>query len=64
MIFRNALKVSKAEADSRVERSLYERATGYSYNAVKIFLPYGSREPVYAPYTEHVPPTPPQRSFG
>jgi hypothetical protein len=39
-----------------VENSLYERATGYSYNAVKIVLPYGSREPVYAPYTEHVPP--------
>jgi hypothetical protein len=47
--FRNALKIGKAEADNRVERSLYERATGYSYNAVKIFLPYGSREPVYAP---------------
>src|SRR6516162_8919764 len=54
--FRNVLKVGKAEADSRVERSLYERATGYSYNAVKIFLPYGSREPVYTPYVEHVPP--------
>jgi hypothetical protein len=54
--FCSALKVGKAEADSRVERSLYERATGYSYNAVKIFLPYGSREPVYAPYVEHVPP--------
>jgi hypothetical protein len=28
-----------------------------SYEAVKIFLPYGSREPVYAPYIEHVPPS-------
>jgi hypothetical protein len=27
-----------------------------SYDAVKIFLPYGSKEPVYAPYVEHCPP--------
>jgi hypothetical protein len=39
-----------------MERSLYERGFGYSYDAVKIFLPYGSKEPVYAPYVEHVPP--------
>jgi hypothetical protein len=26
----------------RVERSLYQRAVGYSYEAVKIFLPYGA----------------------
>jgi hypothetical protein len=54
--FRNVLKEGKGSADRRVENSLYERATGYSYNAVKIFLPYGSREPVYAPYVEHMPP--------
>jgi hypothetical protein len=46
----------KAEADKRVERSLYERANGYSYNAVKIFMPAGAKKPVYAPYVEHVPP--------
>jgi hypothetical protein len=50
------LKEGKSSADRRVENSLYERATGYSYNAVKICLPYGSREPVYAPYVEHMPP--------
>ena len=54
--FRNALKVGKAEADNRVERSLYERANGYSYDAVKIFMPAGAKEPVYAPYVEHMPP--------
>jgi hypothetical protein len=27
-----------------------------SYETVKVFLPYGSKEPVYAPYVEHVPP--------
>jgi hypothetical protein len=54
--FRNALKVGKAEADNRVERSLYERANGYSYDAVKIFMPAGAKKPVYAPYVEHMPP--------
>jgi hypothetical protein len=31
------LKAGKAEADDRVERSLYQRAVGYEYDAVKIF---------------------------
>jgi hypothetical protein len=61
--FRNALKVGKAEADSRVERSLYERANGYSYDAVKIFMPAGAKKPVYAPYVEHVPPDPTSMIF-
>ena len=39
-----------------LERSLYERANGYSYDAVKIFMPTGAKKPVYAPYVEHVPP--------
>jgi hypothetical protein len=54
--FRNALKIGKAEADNRVQRSLYERANGYTYDAVKIFMPAGAKKPVYAPYREHVPP--------
>jgi hypothetical protein len=54
--FGEALKLGKKEADERVERSLYSRAVGYHYDAVKIFLPYGAKEPVYAPYVEHVPP--------
>jgi hypothetical protein len=40
----------------RVERSLYERANGYSYEAVKIFMPAGSKQPVVVHYTEHCPP--------
>jgi hypothetical protein len=40
----------------RVERSLYERAVGYNYEATKIFMPAGREKPVYAPYIEHVPP--------
>lgn len=54
--FCQALKVAKDEADKRVERSLYHRAVGYSYEAVKIFLRTNDEVPVYAPYTEHVPP--------
>ena len=41
---------------SRVKRSLYARAVGYNYEAVKIFMPANRKEPVYAPYVEHVPP--------
>lgn len=54
--FSLALKNGKDVPDERVERSLYHRATGYSFEAVKIFMPAGASEPVYAPYTEHVPP--------
>lgn len=54
--FCSALKVGKAEADDRVERSLYHRANGYSFPAVKVFMPAGASGPVYAPITEHVPP--------
>jgi hypothetical protein len=41
---------------SRVERSLYQRAVGYNYEAVKIFMPANRSQPVYAKYIEHVPP--------
>lgn len=54
--FCNALKRGKEAADERVERSLYGRATGYTHDAVKIFMPAGATAPVYAPYQEHVPP--------
>ena len=40
----------------RAERSLYERANGYNYDAVKIFMPAGSKQPVVVHYTEHCPP--------
>ena len=35
---------------------MYTRAVGYSYEAVKIFMPANRSKPVYAPYVEHVPP--------
>jgi hypothetical protein len=52
--FREALKVGKEASDDRVESSLYHRAVGYSYPAIKIMQNNG--EPVIVPYTEHVPP--------
>jgi hypothetical protein len=55
--FLGALKLGKSEADNRVERSLYQKAVGYSYDAVKIFMPAGANKPIYAPYAEHVPPS-------
>jgi hypothetical protein len=54
--FCEAVTCGKDAADDRVERSLYNRAVGYNYPAVKIFMPSGAESPVYAPFTEHVPP--------
>lgn len=52
--FCEALKAGKVAADERVERSLYHRATGYTYDAVKVLQDKG--KPVLVPYREHVPP--------
>ena len=54
--FFRALKSGKSAADDRVERSLYLRAVGYTHDAVKIFMPAGAKEPIHAPYREHLPP--------
>lgn len=54
--FSESLKDGKDIADARVEQSLYRRALGYSHDAVKIFMPAGASEPVYATYVEHAPP--------
>lgn len=52
--FCQALKAGKDPADDRVERSLFHRANGYTYDAVKIMAVKG--EVVKVPYREHVPP--------
>jgi Homeodomain-like domain-containing protein len=52
--FCQALKGGKEAADERVERSLYHKAVGYTFDAVKIMQYEG--EPVIVPYQEHVPP--------
>lgn len=51
-----AIKLNKAIADDQVERSLYERATGYSRQAVKQQYDAKSGEWVEITYIEHVPP--------
>lgn len=53
--FCQALKAGKDAADERVERSLYHKAVGYSFDAVKIFQHQG--EIIRAEYREHVPPS-------
>jgi len=53
--FFDSLKDAKETADKRVERSLYERATGYSHPEDKIFKPAGE-EPTIVPTTKHYPP--------
>lgn len=56
--FCQALRAGKDACDDRVERALYNRAIGYTHDAVKIFMPSGADKPVYADYREHVPPDP------
>lgn len=52
--FCNALKVGKTAYDDRVERSLFAKATGYTFDAEKIMQYEG--EVIRVPYREHVPP--------
>ncbi len=56
--FRAALQLGKQAADERVVRRLYERAIGYSHEAVKIFPPRGKgKTPLIVPYIERFPPS-------
>lgn len=54
--FRDARADGRIKADAKVAASLWDRANGYSHPAVKIFMPAGADEPVYAEYMEHFPP--------
>jgi hypothetical protein len=54
--FCQSLKAGKDIADDRVERSLYQRAIGYEQEEVKIFMPSGAENPVYAPFRAKVAP--------
>jgi hypothetical protein len=53
--FSDAIKLSKQEADKRVEQSLYHRAIGYERDSVKIFCSKDG-EITQVPYREYVPP--------
>lgn len=61
--FLDSITRGKVPADAEVAISLYKRANGYSHEAVKIFLPPGATEPIYAKYTEHYPPDTPAASL-
>ena len=52
--FASALKVAKSRADERVERSLYQRAIGYSHPDVHITLSNGAI--IETAFTKHYPP--------
>ncbi len=54
--FCQALKAGKDVADERVERSLYQKAIGYEQEEVKIFMPGGATDPVYAPFRAKIAP--------
>jgi hypothetical protein len=54
--FSDAIARGGIQADAEVATKLKHRALGYSHEAVKIFMPAGATEPVYAHYTEHYPP--------
>lgn len=54
--FCQSLKSGKEVADERVERSLFQRATGYEQDEVKIFMPANAEAPVYAPYRAKIAP--------
>lgn len=60
--FAEAMKAGKEIADERVERALYNRAVGYSYDTVKIMtraIGDGMGSVIEeVPYVEHVPPDP------
>lgn len=54
--FSESVRAGKLVADAKVAKALFERATGYQHDAVKIFMPAGATAPVYAPYVEHFAP--------
>ncbi len=54
--FLEAIRAGKEIADSQIAEALFHRARGYSHKAVKIFMPAGASEPVFAEYLEHYPP--------
>lgn len=56
--FCRAVKIEKGEFDDRIERSLAQRAAGWSQPAAKFFMPAGGKAPVRVDYLEHFPPDP------
>ena len=59
--FRKSVLTSRDHADKDVERSLFERATGYSHPEDKVFA--NSGKPLVVPTTKHYPPDPTSMMF-
>lgn len=53
---RFALHLGRDHADAEVARALYQRATGYSHPAYKIFYDKEAGKTVQVEYTQHYPP--------
>jgi len=60
--FSEAIKEARDISDESVEASLFQRATGYSVKATKIFMTKDG-EVVHAPFIEHYPPDPTSMIF-
>lgn len=54
--FLECLRAGKKSVDDEVESALLKKALGFRENAVKIFMPSGAPEPIYAPFEEYYPP--------
>jgi len=54
--FSDAIKEGKQTPDDMVQSALLKRALGYHEEDVKIFMPAGAEEPVYAPYIKKIQP--------
>jgi hypothetical protein len=54
--FCSAIKVGKAACDDLIERSLFQRAKGFTYTATRVMQHQG--EPVIVQYDEYLPPDP------
>jgi hypothetical protein len=51
-----AMVAGKDVADDKVIRSLFQRATGFEHEAVKVFMPANATEPIHTNYREFVLP--------
>lgn len=54
--FLQAVRIGKESGDDRVERSLYQRAVGYTFDTVTIFAPTVTRAAAVIEHREHCPP--------
>jgi hypothetical protein len=56
--FARAVQIGRARAKERVERSLFQRSVGYTFEGVTVVSSKDGRKPVQLRYQEHVPADP------